>query len=245
MSYTFLLEQGEESSAASFSDIPASVLSRLNLTGEKCCSNGSEMESCPDSPSGMTSGHSMASHGGEKSMLSVEDGPAQEFPRPASCEVFNAQAQDFGLNSPALLARYCRHSSSWKTLQQSLFSDWDISLAAFPAWGMTQDGVLSAVQKPAWTVMVNGSGCLRRPQAKDGRGFYKVSMESTRKRMANPDRQMMLIHQLLLSAYPNMKAAVANPPFWESLMDWPIGWTDLKPLAQDKFQVWLSSHGKP
>ena len=32
MSYTFLLEQGEESSAESFSAIPASVLSRLNLS---------------------------------------------------------------------------------------------------------------------------------------------------------------------------------------------------------------------
>ena len=32
MSYTFLLEQGAESSAASFADIPAFVLSRLNLT---------------------------------------------------------------------------------------------------------------------------------------------------------------------------------------------------------------------
>jgi site-specific DNA-cytosine methylase len=38
MSYTYLLEQGEESLAASYSDIPLSVLSKLNLTQEKCCS---------------------------------------------------------------------------------------------------------------------------------------------------------------------------------------------------------------
>ena len=35
-----------------------------------------------------------------------------------------------------------------------------------------------------------------------------------------------------------------NPPWVEWLMGWPIGWTDLKPLAMDKFQQWLRSHGK-
>jgi len=39
VSFTFLQEQGEESSAASFSDIPAYVLSRLNLTAATCYSN--------------------------------------------------------------------------------------------------------------------------------------------------------------------------------------------------------------
>ena len=33
-------------------------------------------------------------------------------------------------------------------------------------------------------------------------------------------------------------------PFWvEWLMGWPIGWTDLKPLAMDRFQQWLEHHG--
>jgi len=35
-----------------------------------------------------------------------------------------------------------------------------------------------------------------------------------------------------------------NPEFSEYLMGWPIGWTDLKPLAMDKFQSWLQLHGK-
>ena len=34
-----------------------------------------------------------------------------------------------------------------------------------------------------------------------------------------------------------------NPSWVEWLMGWPIGWTDLKPLAMDKFQQWLRSHG--
>jgi DNA (cytosine-5)-methyltransferase 1 len=34
-----------------------------------------------------------------------------------------------------------------------------------------------------------------------------------------------------------------NPRFVEWLMGWPIGWTDLEPLATDRFQLWLEKHG--
>jgi len=34
-----------------------------------------------------------------------------------------------------------------------------------------------------------------------------------------------------------------NPVWVEWLMGWPIGWTDLQPLATDKFQQWLEKHG--
>ncbi len=33
-----------------------------------------------------------------------------------------------------------------------------------------------------------------------------------------------------------------NPPWVEWLMGWPTGWTDLKPLAMDKFHSWLQLH---
>ena len=38
--------------------------------------------------------------------------------------------------------------------------------------------------------------------------------------------------------------AQLNPSWVEWLMGWPIGWTDLKPLAMDRFRQWLNSHGK-
>ena len=34
-----------------------------------------------------------------------------------------------------------------------------------------------------------------------------------------------------------------NPMWVEWLMGWPLGWTDLKPLAMDKFREWQSAHG--
>lgn len=77
MSYTYLLEQGEESSAECFSDIPQSVLSNLNLTAEKSYSKDNETASCQSSQSGMMSQPSTASLGAEKSMSSAEDFLAQ------------------------------------------------------------------------------------------------------------------------------------------------------------------------
>ncbi len=35
-----------------------------------------------------------------------------------------------------------------------------------------------------------------------------------------------------------------NPTWVEWLMGWPIGWTELKPLAMDRFRKWQQQHGK-
>ena len=77
MSYTYLLEQGEESSAASFSDIPPFVLSRLNLTAEKSCSKGSGTESCQSFQYGTMSPPSTELRGKEKSISYAEDSLAK------------------------------------------------------------------------------------------------------------------------------------------------------------------------
>ncbi len=38
-------------------------------------------------------------------------------------------------------------------------------------------------------------------------------------------------------------AGTLNPTWVEWLMGWPLGWTDLKPLAMDRFQAWQQQHG--
>jgi len=35
-----------------------------------------------------------------------------------------------------------------------------------------------------------------------------------------------------------------NPPWVEWLMGWPLGWTDLRPLAMDRFLVWQQQHSE-
>jgi hypothetical protein len=42
---------------------------------------------------------------------------------------------------------------------------------------------------------------------------------------------------------PNQPPALLNATWVEWLMGWPLGWTDLKPLATDKFRLWQQQHG--
>ena len=77
MSYTYLQEQGEESSADSFSGIAPYVLSRLNPTPEKSSSNDNETGICHGSRSGTTYQVSMESHGEESPKSSAGDSPAR------------------------------------------------------------------------------------------------------------------------------------------------------------------------
>ena len=43
---------------------------------------------------------------------------------------------------------------------------------------------------------------------------------------------------------PKEPGGLLSADWSEWLMGWPIGWTDLKPLATDKFQQWQLSHGE-
>ena len=140
MSYTYLLEQGEESSAASFSDIPLYVLSRLNLTAGESCSKGSGTASCQSSQSGMMSPPSMGNHGEENSMSSAEDSLARTSAQQARALEFKENEAASGEKWPESLAKYDPASSSWRTAQCLLFEDLGESLETFPRWGMMRSG---------------------------------------------------------------------------------------------------------
>lgn len=44
-------------------------------------------------------------------------------------------------------------------------------------------------------------------------------------------------------ASPPEDGGPLNPTWVEWLMGWPMGWTDLKPLAMDRYQQWQQQHG--
>lgn len=75
------------------------------------------------------------------------------------------------------------------------------------------------------------------PQASDNRDRGHVGMPAVVRRQ-NKGKQ------LGLSMVVSDKSGKLNPPWVEWLMGWPIGWTDSKPLAMDKFQQWRQQHGK-
>ena len=161
MSYTYLLEQGEESSAASFSDIPQSVLSRLNLIAGKSCCKGSETESYQSSQSGMMLPPSTELRGEGKSMSSAEDSHAPTSPVPVKVRESKARKADSGPKWRESLARFDPDLFLWRTRQCSLFADLTESLQTFPSWGSTHDGELFLLKTPVVLKNAKDFGCWR------------------------------------------------------------------------------------
>jgi hypothetical protein len=269
MSYTYLLEQGEESSAGCFSDIPQSVLSNLNLTAEKSYSKDNETASCPSSQYGMMSQPSMEIRGKEKSISSAEDSLAKTSQQQAKEPGSQVNEADFGQRWPESLAKYDPNTHSWRTHQCLLFEDLTECLAIFPRWGMMHDGELWELTMSAHLTEENESGFLP-----DGINFFHTPNTTgldggSNSRKALKKRQEMIWPTPRTKhlcggsgSFATIKDRVAdgtitpeearamgsggqlNPNWVEWLMGWPIGWTDLKPLEMDKFQSWLQQHGE-
>jgi hypothetical protein len=147
MSYTYLLEQGEESSAECYSDIPAFVLSKSMNTVEKSCCKGSETESSKGFQSTMTSGTSTANRGEEKSRYWQEDFLAKTFlPKEQTMGqnlALMENARAFGWSICDLLKKSNLSISLPKILRFSALGDLEQSSKGFPLWGMMLGGLVS------------------------------------------------------------------------------------------------------
>lgn len=240
---TSSLAQAAESSAECFSAIPACALSRSSPIAEPCSCNGSETVCCLVSQFGMMCGPSAARTGEDLQTLCVVDSLVRtlQSPTPPTLRESMGNEAAFGGSFRVSLAKWCPHTSSWRTAQPSLSADLGESLVTWPQWGMMRDGECSGQTTPAWTITGNESGYLPTPGKNDGRGYYVASKRSAEARITG-DHQLHWIHAALLCG--DLSKGWANPQFSELLMDWPIKWTALQPLATDKFQQWLHSHGE-
>lgn len=72
MSYTYLLESGEVSSAECYLDIPVFVPSKSSLSAEKSSCKDNATESCPASQFGTMCEHSTGDRGAGKSIAFAE-----------------------------------------------------------------------------------------------------------------------------------------------------------------------------
>ena len=250
MSYTYLLEEGEASLAESFSDIPAFVLSRSNVSSGPYCSNVSGTESCQDSQSGMMCEHLTAPHGGASLTSCAADSHvrtlAQPTPRPLE---LTAPEVDCVPKWPGSLARFDPVTRSWKTRQCLLFEDSTECLETLPRWGMTVRGECfplptlehdtSAKDFGYWPTPTKAS-ILNFNPAKD-----RVTDSNRIMRPTGKDFAMTLTTWATMN--PSIHCQLGgklNPDWQDWLMGWPIKWTDLQPLAMDKFQSWLRVHSE-
>jgi hypothetical protein len=262
MSYIYLQEQGAESSAECFSEIPRSVLSRLNLTAEKCSCNGSGTESCRSFRSGTMCGHSTASHGADSSISSAAGSPVRTSQQPEKVLESTEADPGSGPKWRESLAKYDRVSRSWRIRQCSFLAGLDEFSETWPRWGMTRDGASYRLPTPVLRTCERGSGFWPTPCRADGMGgpgnsgrdggmnlrTAVASIPTPKSRGWKGQTQRGIYGPM--DSVANLDRGDGKPiggslnPDWvEWLMGWPIGQTALKPLETGKFRQWWHSHG--
>ena len=261
MSYIYLAASGEESSADNFSDIPLSVLLKLNSTQDKSCCNDNETECCPNSPSGTTSAPLMGSPGEEQLMLFAEDSPAKTSVRQEKEPVLEESVLDYGKNMLGLLERYGLSLSLRKTLRFCGVAGLTLSSETCPNWGMMQDGAcweLGTSARPTKEIECGylpklaptpraqepgstseGYGDCLNDVAKGRKGWGQMWPTPTRRDYKGTSGGFQKGKDL-----PGQVGGHLNPAWVEWLMGWPTGWTGLKPLETDRYQQWQQQHGE-
>lgn len=128
--------------------------------------------------------------------------------------------------------RFGQDIASLKTLQCWPVADSTGSFGILPRFGLMLDGEY-----------------FRQPMlehATSVRGYGLQESIGTPIRSASCRGEKFIAGGQLLNPYEICKRDGGRPKIeWiEHLMGWPTGWTDLEPLEMDKYQQWLSAHGK-
>lgn len=151
---------------------------------------------------------------------------------PASKEV----GQDSGLKWRELLVRYDLNSSAWKIHHDSEGKDLPWSSVTLPKWGMGASG--SVFQHPTAERPMKETGCGLWPTAK---ATIRGDCPAERLRRT-PDLPSAIKMRPLPDGSTPCQDGQLSPEWVEWFMGWPIGWTELKPLAMDKFREWQRQH---
>ncbi len=269
MSYTYLQEQGEESLAECFLDIPQYVLLRLNLTAEKSFFRGSVTEFSQSSQSGMMSQPLMERLGGEELMSFAEDSHVKTSLPLVKVQESAASDQGCGGKWPASFARFNPALFLWKTPQLSLLEGLDVFLETWPRWGIMRDGECWELLTLGRRINVTEYGLWPTPRSCSamaatitpesawdekrfpnletivGRRMWPTPTCHNAKEQDSPAESKRNTPTLCHVARGGDQTLPRhlNPEWVEWLMGWPLGWTDLKPLETDKFQQWQQKHG--
>lgn len=264
MSYIFSRALVEASLGASFSDIPASAPSSANPTPRPCLWHARTTAPSPLSRFGMTCVPLTESLGRGLLTSWLEAFPARTSPPQDAATDWTASAVGSGRKWLGSLARLDPDSSTWRTAQRSLLGGWGEYLETWPRWGSMRTGecwerttavpYIDANESGLWptpTVCGNynrkgasatsGDGLATAvkkwptPQASDDRDRGNLSTPAIARRIAKGK-------QVMLSMSVSQENGRLNPDWVEWLMGWPIGHTDLKPLATARYQEWLQQH---
>ena len=146
----------------------------------------------------------------------------------------------YGQRWPVSWAKYDPDTYSWKTLPSSPQGELEQCWETFPRWGIMRDGEFWGRDTLEPRIKETGSGSWPTPKASDSQMGMTANCSDR-----PPEKSTHLQAQVALAENWKPGGGQLNPTWVEWLMAWPLGWTDLEPLAMDKFQQWSNWHGKP
>ena len=129
------------------------------------------------------------------------------------------KGRGYGRNLRELLAKYDPLTHSLKTAQCSLLEDLMLFSVILPRWGTMRNG--GCYQRQMLVHVTKESGC----------GYVPTPTKSDYKGGCVKGRSSEFKHWLK----QNHGGTYPHPQRVEEMMMWAVGWTDLKPLATDKF----------
>lgn len=169
-----------------------------------------------------------------------------------------------GLNTCESLMKCNQNSFGGRIRRNSKPKDLTKLFQRYPPVGMFVNGQLLELTISGYLTQENGFGfSLPTPTTRDWKDTPGMTM-NRKDGKSRADRLPMLLFLCVRSAGIKWKQTTNTdaqtvsvkglnvsiegreycPDLPEWLMGWPIGWTDLKPLAMDKFQSWLQQHGE-
>ena len=240
-------EQVAEFSAQSCLDTESCAQLKSIRTAEKSCFDVKKKASYRRSLSGMTYAHLTAALGMGKWIASLPDSPVSRSASPENNEP-KPMIAICGPKRSASFVKWDRDGACWRTYQRSLLSATMVRYSAtWPKAGSMFNGACyrQALLEPPTAGSVSGSW-LPTPQKSNG-NFRDIN----RKGVLQPSGRWQIC-----GSQSGIKGTASLADYWmlqqkrplpagfaEWMMGWPSHWTDLRPLATDKFRSWLQQHG--
>ena len=188
---------------------------------------------------GMTCAHLTASRGAALLTSFREDFPVKTSAPRETAPGSTGSDRGFGGRWRELSVRFDRDSRLWKTHHCLWEEDLQWCSVTLPKWGMMQDGVCSAERRRVYPRKGIGSGLWPAPACSSAiQGTMKA--KSIKKSCIDKPGQIHVSGILTLLGVPRSEFQSVH----EWIMGWPIGWSQLEPLATDRCPPWLRSPGR-
>jgi hypothetical protein len=260
MSWLFSQALVEAFSLPNSAEIPQCAQLNVMPTLHPFWRNVKPMEPSRSSQFGLTCGVLTGALGEELLTAFLAAFPARTSASPTQMQKdLREPGRDSGGNTPGSFGRLSPDGSEWRTVQCSLLEDSGESLQILPRSGSMRNGRL--YQRPTLahhtfgsgygsllpTLTVCGNYNRKGASATSGDGLatvLKMLPTLVARDYRHPGRSRLeRTGSKAGDCLPQVIGGPLNPDWCEWFMGWPIGWTELKPLATDKFQQWQQQHG--